>query len=76
MCLSAIIWSNIKVVYYANTKEDADMIGFRDDFIYEYISKLSNNMQDETVLSLKSMNREEAIKVFKQYQKDNNKIVY
>ena len=37
MCLSAIIWSNIKEVYYANTKEDADDIGFRDDMIYEYI---------------------------------------
>ena len=23
MCLSAIIWSNIKKVYYGNTKEDA-----------------------------------------------------
>ena len=40
MCLSAIIWSNIKTVYYGNTKEDAANIGFRDDFIYNYISKL------------------------------------
>lgn len=37
MCLSAIIWSNIKEVYYANTKKDANDIGFRDDLIYEYI---------------------------------------
>ena len=26
MCLSAIIWSNIKMVYYGNTKEDAEKI--------------------------------------------------
>ena len=27
MCLSLIIWSNIKKVYYGNTHEDADKIG-------------------------------------------------
>ena len=37
MCLSAIIWANIKIVYYSNTKKDADEIGFRDDIIYEYL---------------------------------------
>ena len=31
MCLSAIIWANIKEVYYGCTKEDAGSIGFRDD---------------------------------------------
>ena len=36
MCLSAIIWSNIKTVYYGCTKKDAGEIGFRDDFIYKY----------------------------------------
>ena len=30
MCMSAIIWANIKLVYYGNTKEDAASIGFRD----------------------------------------------
>ena len=76
MCLSAIIWANIKKVYYANTKEDAKDIGFRDDFIYDYIEKLSNDIQDKKVLNLKSMNRDEAIEVFKRYQEDKDKIVY
>jgi len=76
MCLSAIIWSNIKKVYYANEKEDASNIGFRDDYIYDYIEKLSNDIQDKKVLSLKSMNREDAIKVFERYQEDENKIMY
>ena len=33
MCLSAIIWANIKKVYYGNMKEDAENIGdpFDDD---------------------------------------------
>ena len=76
MCLSAIIWSNIKKVYYANTKEDAAFIGFRDDYIYEFIEKLSNNIEDKEVLELQSLNKEEAIKVFEEYSKNENKIVY
>ena len=76
MCLSAIIWSNVKTVYYGNSKEDAADIGFRDDFIYKYLDKLSNNKQDEDVLHLTCLNRDEAIKVFEQYKKDKDKIVY
>ena len=76
MCLSAIIWANIKKVYYANTREDADAIGFRDDFIYKYIENLANNVQDDSTLNLQAMNREEAIKVFERYNKGENKITY
>jgi len=76
MCLSAIIWANIKKVYYGNTKEDAANIGFRDDYIYEYINKLTNNISDKKVLDLKSLNREQAIEVFKRYEEDKDKIVY
>ena len=38
MCISAIIWSNIKTVYYGNTTKDAEEIGFRDCYIYDYIA--------------------------------------
>ena len=37
MCLSAIIWANIRKVYYANTVIEADSIGFRDNRIYEFL---------------------------------------
>lgn len=76
MCLSAIIWSNIKKVYYGNTKEDADNIGFRDDFIYNYINKLSNNIQDDKVLELKCMDRDETIKEFEKFNQKADKIIY
>ena len=76
MCLSAIIWANIKKVYYGNTKEDAADIGFRDDFIYNYLDKLSDDKMDKKVLNLKSMNREEAIEVFNRYKEQKNKIEY
>ena len=35
MCLSAIIWANIKNVYFGCTKDDAGNIGFSDDIIYD-----------------------------------------
>lgn len=76
MCLSAIIWSNIKKVYYGNTKEDAKNIGFRDDFIYEYINNLTKNIQDDSILSLKCIDREETIKEFNEFMNKEDKIIY
>jgi tRNA(Arg) A34 adenosine deaminase TadA len=76
MCLSAIIWANIKKVYYGNTKEDAADIGFRDEFIYDYLENLSNDKMNKRVLNLKSMNRDDAIEVFKRYKEQEDKIEY
>lgn len=76
MCLSAIIWSNIKTVYYGNTKEDAADIGFRDDFIYDFISKLSKGSNQDEILKLTAMNREETIESFKQFKNKADKTIY
>ena len=73
MCLSAIIWANIKKVYYGNTKEDAAEIGFRDEFIYEYIKNENSNAD---VLALESMDREETIKAFEEYKNKEDKVKY
>ena len=66
MCFSAIIWSNIKKVYYGNTVEDTDKIGFRDERIYECIKN-----SDKSILDLESMDREETIKTYEEYMKSN-----
>lgn len=76
MCLSAIIWANIKKVYYGNTKEDASNIGFRDDYIYDYIKKLTDNIEDNKILSLKCIDREETIKTFNKFLEKNDKTIY
>ena len=68
MCLSAIIWANIKEVYYANTKKDAADIGFRDDMIYEY---LKGNKKE--TITLHHMDIEEAKKVFDDFKKIGGK---
>lgn len=70
MCLSAIIWSNIKEIYYACTKNDAADIGFRDDMIYEY---LKGEKQD--LIELKPIDREECIDLFEAY-KNQGKTIY
>lgn len=70
MCLSAIIWANIKEVYYACTKEDAGNIGFRDDVIYDFIKG-----KNKDLLELKQIDRDECIKTFEKY-KNNGGIIY
>lgn len=72
MCLSAIIWANIKTVYYGCTPKDADSIGFRDDFIYDFIQ--SNN-SDTNILKLDEVSRDMCISLFNEYS-DSNKSLY
>lgn len=74
MCLSAIIWANIKTVYFGCTPEDADAIGFRDDFIYNFIVDLRNSREDKTLLNLTQLNREECIRLFEEYSRNNREL--
>ena len=75
MCLSAIIWANIKKVYYGNTKEDAEMIGFRDEDIYEYIENMESRKNNK-ILCLECMDREETIKTFESFVEKKDKTIY
>ena len=63
MCLSAIIWSGIKNVYFGTTLEEAEKLGFRDDFIYNFIKN-----KNEDILKLKQLDHDECIKLFKEYE--------
>ena len=69
MCLSAIIWANIKTVYYGCTREDAGNIGFRDDAIYEYLEGKKKDLID-----LKQLDRDDCIALFEEYKKDGKTI--
>lgn len=71
MCLSAIIWANIKKVYYGCEPKDAEEIGFRDDFIYEFIQ---NGLQDKETLELEQLNRDECLKLFEEYASKEKEI--
>lgn len=68
MCLSAIIWANIKTVYYGNSARDAANIGFRDDVIYRFIE---GGCKDADTMKLQQLERDEAIKIFEAYKEKN-----
>jgi len=76
MCLSAIIWANIKEIYYGNTKEDVSKIGFRDDYIYEFIDKLNQNKINDEDVKLIQIDRDNTIKVLDKYNNQENKTIY
>ena len=71
MCLSAIIWANIKKVYFGCRPADAEAIGFRDDFIYRFIEE---KCRDKKVMDIAELNRDECLKLFAEYQQKNKTI--
>ena len=71
MCLSAIIWANISTVYYGCEPIDADSIGFRDDFIYDFIE---GHNSDESVLKLIPTDKSKCISLYDEYAESNKEI--
>lgn len=69
MCLSAIIWANIKTVYYGCRAKDAEYIGFRDDMIYRYINGI-----EKGILNVEQLNRKDCLQLFENYTK--NGVIY
>lgn len=70
MCLGAILWANIKTVYYGCNRMDTDSIGFRDDIFYEYLHGKTE------LLKMSELSRTECLQLFKQYQTLDNKTIY
>ena len=72
MCLSAIYWSHVDNIFYANTRDDAKNINFDDSFIY---SEFSKKIEDRKI-PIKQMLRDEALKAFEIWSKKTDKIEY
>ncbi len=72
MCLSAIYWSRIENIFYANTRIDAKNIDFDDSFIYSEINKNLENRK----IKMYQMHRDEALEAFKIWKNKEDKIKY
>lgn len=72
MCLAAIYWARPKAIYYANTRKDAADIGFDDDFLYEELQK---KLEDRT-LPIYQLEKSNAMKVFEEWKRKDDKIEY
>ena len=72
MCLSAIYWSHVDNIFYANTREDAKKINFDDSLIYSEILKKNEDRK----IPIKQMLRNEALKAFEIWNKKTDKIEY
>ncbi len=72
MCLGAIYWARPDKVYYANTKVDAAEVDFDDDFIYR---ELELPMRQRSI-PFEQMGREEALEVFREWMRKEDKRLY
>lgn len=64
MCLGAIYWSKLSVVYFANTSENASQVGFDDSFIFEEFRKETEKRK----IPMFSKNNPEAMKVLQEWK--------
>ena len=72
MCMSAIMWANIKKIYVSGLPEDADNIGFRDEFMYRFMNQ---NCDNPDVLEIELVDRNIALDLYREYQ-DNRLQMY
>ena len=72
MCLAAIYWAGIPLLYYAATAADAAKAGFADAYIYEELlmPPAARNLCVEQAM------REEALIAFKLWEEKADKIEY
>ena len=72
MCLGAIYWARPEKVYYGCDREDAAIIQFDDQFIYDEIGKEIGERSIEFVRLL----REDSLSVFKKWSEKDDKTPY
>lgn len=65
MCKGAILWSNIRTVYYGCNIKDTDSIGFRDEIFFNDDSEFQ-----------KELDRDSCLELFQEYSNLENKTIY
>ena len=72
MCLGAIYWARPSKVYFANTHDDAALIGFDDSFIYE---QLGVPLAERSIPMIQLM-RDEALSAFEEWERKIDRVAY
>ncbi len=72
MCLGAIYWARLSLVYFANTAEDAAKIGFDDSFIYDQLKRPYSERRIPTIQIM----RVEALAAFRAWADKPDKTSY
>lgn len=72
MCLGAIYWARPKIVYYANSREDASASGFDDSLIYEELEK----PMAERKIMFRHLKPDNASNAFEMWQQKTDKTNY
>jgi len=72
MCLGAVYWAGIQIIYYGNSREDAANYGFNDEHIYQEMNR-SINMRE---IRFTRMLPKEAIEAFNLWDQKSDKIIY
>lgn len=73
MCMAAIIWANLDKVIYAGDVKDAEEIGFRDDFIYDFIKGDCKN-REVVPVEHDPKSRDKVRELYKEYQETNKEM--
>ncbi|HAM62947.1 MAG TPA: nucleoside deaminase [Erysipelotrichaceae bacterium] len=71
MCLSAALWANIATIVYGCTAKDAAMIGFRDDFIHQYLVEPEKNAE---LVRIFQSDPEKGLSLFREYHESRSEM--
>ena len=72
MCLGAIYWARINMLHYAGTKDDAAKADFDDSVIYKEFCL----PKEKRFIPSSQLMRDDAVKIFEEWIKNENKIPY
>lgn len=72
MCLGAIYWARPERVFYACSRDDAADAGFDDEFIYRELDVSPKERQ----IKMEQVGRKNAILLFEEWKKKEDKFVY
>ena len=72
MCLAAIYWARIKIIYFGTNKEDVAAIGFDDSRFYSYIRGEEQDGEPEMV----NIDRDECLGLLREWENKSDKRLY